>query len=407
CAYAVLILMNPKVRRRFRATRSSHAVLFRTPSDATPPVRTVWFHAASMGEFEQAKPVIERLKETVSDVRVVVSFSSPSGYESQQSYPFADAVIYLPFDALWSMRALVRKVAADVFVCLRYDLWWNLAWSLKRTGTPILLLNATTTRSLLLRTFPGRGFYRHLLGMCSTIVTADAAEAARLTACNIDTDIVVGSDTRYDRIRAAVDERRPYESWFVRSHDEGSMVMVAGSVWNEDRIGGGIDDDLCSRHPGLRLIIVPHEIDEASLRTWEQAISGIVRLTAARASGAGSAPRHVLVDTMGELLALYRHADIAFVGGGFGSGVHSVAEAAAYGIPVACGPRTRGSADVERLRSVHGCREIGRPHDLDDWIRTMSDTLHRHAVGTANRSVIEAASGATASAVERISSLLR
>lgn len=397
-AYGVLILVNTKVRERFRMVRRSHEAL-PASSSAVP---TLWFHAASMGEFEQAKPVIERLKDRYKNVRIIVSFSSPSGYRSQHSYPFADAVIYLPFDATWSMRKLVRRVSPDVFVCLRYDLWWNLAWHLRRNGTPILLLNATSTRSSALRRFPGRSFMTHLLDMCSTIVTANEVETERFRAFGLTSEIITGSDTRYDRIRSAVASAAPHEGWFHGADNDESLVLVAGSVWQEDAVRCGIDGSIAERHPHLRLIIVPHEVDERSLREWEERIRGIVRVSTVRTSTADIAPRHILVDTMGELLSFYRYAHVAYVGGGFGSGVHSVAEPAAYGVPVACGPLTRNSPDVERLRSVNGCEIVASVHDFDAWIQVMTDEENRRRVGAANAAVIAAAAGATKSAVAMI-----
>lgn len=415
--YGVLVLLNPKVREKFLSVRRSLDALH--PHDST--LRTIWFHAASMGEFEQAKPVIEQLRHR-KDTRVIVSFSSPSGYTTQRTYAFADAVIYLPFDQLRRMRRLVQRIRPDVFVCIRYDLWWNLLWTLGHAGVPVILLNATYTRSGILASWPLRIFYHHLLSMCTLVVTANSRETARFQEARIQAEIQTGSDTRYDRICRAVDTPEKKEHWFTEFASNNSLVLTLGSAWESDVAGIGVSDEWLANNPDVILIIAPHEVHESSLQRWEELFPNCLRLTELRSlskrspegsrehtSEAVSHAVHthcILVDTMGELLSLYRYSNLAFIGGGFGAGVHSVAEAAAYGIPVACGPNTRNSPDVHLLEPHTGCRILFNSEHFNTWIHSMRNSQERDALGALNAQAIRVAGGSAQMAANRIEGFL-
>lgn len=417
CVYGLLVVFHKKTRRRFRGVSAS---LHSPELTALRSHKQVaWFHAASMGEFEQAKPVIEALKAQCTSLKIVVSFSSPSGYESQRHYAAADAVMYLPFDSPWGMRALVRSIQPAVFVCIRYDIWWNLLVHLRRQHVPVILLNATYTRSRILSAFPLRHMYHGLLSMCTVIQTANEVEfvrfSERFSELQLNVKLICGTDTRYDRILAVARSAQQHEPWFERFAGSASgtttngaqpLIVALGSVWHADRIHCGINEELLTQHPNIRLVIVPHEIDEKTLVTWQEHIPGCERLSRLRASKQSEPFRHVLVDTMGELLMLYRYADVAYVGGGFGSGVHSVAEPAAYGIPVACGPHTAQSPDVLRLTAHDGCHIVSRAEEFAGWLQSMNSAQLRRQVGAANKDVLEKAAGSTSAAASTIASYL-
>ncbi|MFN9776314.1 MAG: 3-deoxy-D-manno-octulosonic acid transferase [Candidatus Kapaibacterium sp.] len=422
CVYGLLVVFHKKTRKRFRGVRASlHSPELKALHSHTS---VAWFHAASMGEFEQAKPVIEALKARNSSLKIVVSFSSPSGYEPQRNYAAADAVMYLPFDSWWSMRALVQSLQPAVFVCIRYDLWWNLLFRLRLQRVPVVLLNATYTRSRILSAFPLRQIYHCLLRMCSVIQTANEVEYKRFAEMQLNMQLnmklnmklISGTDTRYDRILATARSEQQHEPWFENfagnalensANSVRPLVVALGSVWHADRIQCGISEEFLAQNPHIRLLIVPHEIDEKTLATWQEHIPECARLSLLRASTITPHFRHVLVDTMGELLRLYRHADVAYVGGGFGSGVHSVAEPAAYGIPVACGPHTANSADVVRLSAHNGCRIVTGAQEFALWLQSMNSALLREQVGAANKDALEKAAGSTETAVATINSYVR
>lgn len=414
CVYGLLVVFHKKTRRRFRGVHASlHSSELSALRSHKPPA---WFHAASMGEFEQAKPVIEALKAQNPALKIVVSFSSPSGYESQRHYAAADAVIYLPFDSWWTMRTLVQSLQPAVFVCIRYDLWWNLLFRLQLQRVPVILLNATYTRSRLLSALPLRHVYHSLLSMCSVIQTANEVEYERFAELQPKVKLISGTDTRYDRIFAAARSAQQHESWFesfagstlqISANSAQPLVVALGSVWHADRIQCGISEEFLTQNPHIRLLIVPHEIDEKTLATWQEHIPDCARLSHLRASKITPFFKHVLVDTMGELLSLYRYADVAYVGGGFGSGVHSVAEPAAYGIPVACGPHTANSPDVARLLAHDGCRIVTGAQEFYSWLQSMNAAQLREQVGAANKDALEQAAGSTKTAVATINSYVR
>lgn len=339
--------LSAKLRRRqwvWRETVHDAGVLI---SERRLPV--VWFHAASAGEFEQAKPVIELLKNSGTPLSIVVSFFSPSGYVAHKNYKFADAITYLPLDSFFSVRYFLRRIRPNIAIIVRYELWFELLWQLRQDKTPVLLISAT---------FPARHFpfftpiLKSMLRAITTIYTAGNTESEKFRLfLSSSTTLISATDTRFDRISSVVESARATD--LLLSPDffaPDDIILVAGSTWPHDErlLALVIDNEKFSR---IRCIFVPHEVTSAHLNALQLLIPDATLLSDIQSK---EWRRHIIVDSYGALLRLYRYAHIAYVGGGFGAGVHSTAEPAGYGIPILSGTNIRRSPDAIALQKVGG-----------------------------------------------------
>ncbi len=403
--YVLMSLVHPKTRDRFLHARAS----LRALDALRPNTERLWFHAASMGEFEQLKPVIEQFCKDQGEVQIVVSFSSPSGYNNQLHYPFADAVVYLPFDGYFRIKSFLSRVQPSVALFARYDLWWNLMHALQRRKVPALLLNATFSRSGFSQGGIGRAFYKNLLNTLHQIYALNESEYNNFEALKLKVDLQTSRDTRYDRLfeaqAKATETRHRYRGPSSTLYASQDVVVVLGSVWPIDVDLFLSDEVLSQLGPRLRYLIVPHEPNEEFYRKVELRLGPCTRWSAIDSTL--SASRHLIVDSIGQLLKLYALADAAYVGGGFGVGVHSVAEAACYGIPVSCGPQHDANADAVEL--IHGgsMDSVTNSHEIITWLHWIDNNREGRAeCGRRNSEYIERKAGASLEVARRLRELL-
>lgn len=301
--------------------------------------RVLWIHAASMGEFEQAKPIIEYIREIEKEqISIVVTFFSPSGYEHQKNYQYADYITYLPIDTYRTMNQFVTSIHPTVVVFIRYEIWPNLLQILGQKAIPYFFVNATYPQSWFWESI-GRSFLRQLLSNSNGIYTVNEQNYLKFKRL-VTADIVHRSaDTRIDRI---VETVRTYhsEDWYPIPS---KPVIVLGSSWEEE------EHLFLSVSPHIReqfhCIIVPHKPEKTTIQRLKTMFDTVFVLSELSMESKLE-NEIVVVDSVGKLLSLYSKASVAFVGGGFGRCVHSTAEAIAYGIPVFCGPNITGSPDA-------------------------------------------------------------
>ncbi len=348
----------------------------------------VWFHVASVGEFEQARPVISALERARPDVPVIITFSSPSGYRFARkretvgsgSIRFID---YLPFDDVANMRFCLAKARPRLLVFVKFDLWPNLVWEANATGVPMVLIDATLSASSGRLAFPASWLYRDVYRRLNAILAISNDDAARFRASvPKHADISVTGDTRFDRVMERWEQRTA--STFTLP--EGGPTLIAGSTWppDEERLLPALER-LLREFPTLRVVLVPHEPTPAHvepLRRW--------------AASTGMATRVVIVDVVGVLAEAYRFADVVYVGGAFTTGVHSVIEPAIAGVPVVFGPKHDNSFEAMQLIEREAARSILTADHayeaLGAWLR---DEQARAAAGAAARAYVESQLGAT------------
>jgi len=308
--------------------------------------KRIWFHCASLGEFEQARPVIEALKKQNNQTRIILTFFSPSGYEIRKNYEFADAVLYLPLDTRANANHFLELMKPDLAVFVKYEFWYHYLAELKERKTPTLLFSAIFRKEQVFFKWYG-GLFRKMLGMFNTILVQNEMSASLLKEISIQSQVV--SDTRFDRVYQISQRRKSFPA--VDAFKGTGKVFIAGSTWPKDDklIIKMAHDQILKKH---KYIIAPHDIDEQKLLSLENSFPGMVvtRLSALNESNAIST-MVLLVDSVGDLASLYAYSHMAYVGGGFNVSVHNVLEPAVYGIPLIFGPNHLKSAEAIDLIS--------------------------------------------------------
>ncbi|MCX6140285.1 MAG: hypothetical protein NTX15_05560 [Candidatus Kapabacteria bacterium] len=344
----------------------------------------VLFHAASMGELEQCVPIMHSLTKLHPRVELFVSSTSPSGHAHAQSLDEVRCAVYQPIDTKRNVRKYLDVVKPDAIVIDRYDVWPNFIAEAHRREISIHLVNATMPSAALNRFLRiwVRGFYRLL----TTITAVDARDQEYLSEL---TGLVVDTlpDTRIDRVIERIGA--PSELILQLKRDM-LITVIVGSSWpaDEDLIFKAISS---INDPQLRLIVAPHEPTEAAVSRIEEHLS-ITRLS----NATQETREHIVVDSVGSLLSLYAIADAAFVGGGFGSGVHSVTEPAVHGIPIASGPHTERSRDARSLEAANVLHKVASIDDAITWLRTIVlDPQRRTEVGERARAFFRNRSGSS------------
>lgn len=354
CA-GVVSLFNRKARLLIRGHRDTWRILRSQIGDR----RYVWFHAASLGEFEQGRPLMERLRREHPEKRILLTFFSPSGYEVRKNYEGADVVCYLPFDTPLNARKFVRLAKPEMAFFIKYEFWRNYIDVLYHQEIPVYSVSSIFRENQIF--FRPYGYkYARVLRRITHLFVQNEASRELLKRLGVTQVSVVG-DTRFDRV---IDIRRQARELPVaEAATRQGHVIVAGSTWPPDE---DILIPYFNSHPDCRLILAPHVVSEDHLREIEQKLQRpALRYSQATPESAAKADC-LLIDGYGLLSSIYRYATVAYVGGGFGVGIHNVPEAAVYGVPVFFGPNNRKFREARELIEAGGCFEI---HSADDFNR--------------------------------------
>lgn len=334
----------------------------------------ILLHSSSMGEFEQAKPLIERLKRKSENIEIIASFYSPSGLENQKSYKYIDYNVYMPFDSLKNARKFVSKTNPDIAVFIRYDIWYNHIAMFKLNHIPLLLINATKPGSFWGSFFLTKSFFKNIYSFFNEIYTLGEKHTEYFNSLKIQSSIVNSADTRYDRIMEKVTQNLNSEI-LDRSIFKSKKVLVLGSSWEkEEKLVSEIYDSYKDR---LFFIIVPHEPTQEHLNMSKSLFDNSIFLSEYDKNKNYDVSA-IIVDSIGVLLGLYSYADAAFVGGGFGKNVHSLSEPAGYSLPLCCGPNLDRSPDAEGLLKLGSLQII---NNLNDLIIFINDILNDEKAG--------------------------
>lgn len=395
--FRLLGFVDKKAARAIRGRERLFDRLAAQVAGLPPQAKRVWFHSSSMGEFEQAKPIIAELKRRHADLQVVVSFFSPSGYEHSQSYKLASLITYIPFDSAGNAKRFVAIVKPAAAVIVRYDVWPNHVWALQEAGVPILIASATL-RPGGLRALPMlRQFHRMLFNGLNFILTVSPEDKAAFDAFRLTRPVIsVVGDTRYDQVwqRSRESKTRQLIAPEILA---GKKVLVIGSSWREDEeVLLPACLQLFTRHPELLVLLVPHEPTLENLERIEASINGSAASIRFSNLQDYQGEKIILIDSIGILMPLYRHAHLAFVGGSFRGGVHNVLEPASYGIPVLLGPHHANSQ--EAVEMVQRGAAFAAPDAETLRLRMeqlLDDDRTREAVGEKALAVVQHNIGAT------------
>ncbi|HED08089.1 MAG TPA: 3-deoxy-D-manno-octulosonic acid transferase [Ignavibacteria bacterium] len=347
-------LFNSKIRRGIRGRKRifEDLIINAASLDKTKPL--IWFHSSSLGEFEQAKPIIKELKKT-RDFNILVTFFSPSGYENSLRYPYADLVSYIPLDSKSNAERFIQIVKPDLVVLMRYDVWPNHIWATKDAGIPSFLIDATMKKNTARRLPIIKNFHKYLFNDLSKILTVSKIDAERFKGFVKDNEkIKVVGDTRFDRVyEKSITSRE--RNLINEELFKDKTVFVAGSTWEEDQeIIIPVFKKLCKFRENLILIIAPHEPSILNLDKIEHDFAKELATIRFSYLNNYNGENVIIIDSIGILLALYTYADFAYVGGSFKQSIHNVLEPAVYGLPVIFGPKIDNSQEAQKLAELGG-----------------------------------------------------
>lgn len=367
---------------------------FATLSEAvnSHPGKWIWIHASSLGEFEQGRPLIEKIKAQNPELKICLSFFSPSGYEVRKNYELADAVVYLPFDTPANARRFIDILKPSMAVFIKYEFWGNYLQELKTRHIPTYLISAIFRKGQIFF-LPWGGAFRKMLKCFDHLFVQDEASQRLLAGIGI-TDVTINGDTRLDRVND-VKNLPDGQAALLRGFSNGRFTLVAGSSWEPDE---ELYIPWLNSHPDACAIIAPHQFDEHRLDLLRKRIDGPTRLLSQWTPDDNA--RHdikaVIIDSFGLLSRLYRLADAAYIGGGFGAGIHNINEAAVYGIPVIFGPKHEKFKEASDLIACGGAYTIADSHQLTSTLDTLKDDIAvRSNAGQAAASYIAHHLGAT------------
>lgn len=345
---------SPKIKKMLEGQSQTLAALMHRRMAVAPEGFDVWFHAASLGEFEQARPIIERLRSCYPDKKLLLTFFSPSGYEIRSNYDKVDCVAYLPFDKPGLVRRFLEAAAPKMAIFSKYEFWGNYLEQLHESGVPTYIISSIfRPRQRFFR--PWGGMFRKMLGCYTHIYVQDQASVDLLAGIGIN-NVTAAGDTRFDRVSdiLASARRIPEIESFVESS---RFTLIAGSSWQPDE---EIYIPWLKGHPEVKAIIAPHEFDRARLESLRHRLGNDkTRLLSEIRSGENIKKslenvRYLIIDCFGLLSSLYRYGNAAVIGGGFGAGIHNLNEAAVYGIPVIFGPNHKKFKEAGELLARGG-----------------------------------------------------
>lgn len=293
--------------------------------------QVIWVHCASLGEFEQGRPLIQEIKNRFPNKKIVLTFFSPSGYEIQKDTPFADFVCYLPLDSYRNARKFIKYIKPEKVFFIKYEYWYNFLSVLKKRKIPTYFVSAIFRPDQLF--FKKRGkWYRKMLNKPSHFFLQNQSSADLLESINVKNYTVCG-DTRFDRVANILQNAKPLE--IVESFVNGDPVIIAGSTWKAEE---ALIKQFLQKKPKIKVVLVPHEVENGSVdRVMQQYGDLAVRYSQAQKSD-NKTKQVLVVDCYGILTSLYQYGRIAIVGGGFGVGIHNILEPATFGMPIIFGP---------------------------------------------------------------------
>ena len=357
----VAALFKEKLRKMVQGHRATWQMLRALSGKDT----YVWFHAASLGEFEQGRPLMERLRREHPEKKILLTFFSPSGYEVRKNYDGADLVCYLPFDTPLNARRFVKLARPEAAFFIKYEFWRNYIEVLYKRGIPCYSVSSIFRENQIFFRPYGRGYARCLSRMTHLFVQNETSR--RLLEGIGVTNVDVVGDTRFDRV---LDIRNAAKPLPLAERFAGCWkVLVAGSSWPQDE---EIIIPYFNKHPNLKLVLAPHVVSEEHLQAIERQLARpALRYSKATPKAVAEADC-LIIDCYGLLSSIYRYASMAYVGGGFGVGIHNVPEAAVYGVPVIIGPNNKKFREAQALLRCGGCKEIACAADfeqiMDAWL---------------------------------------
>ena len=354
----IVAVFSPKIKLFVEGRKSVFEIL---ESKINANEKTIWFHAASLGEYEQGLPVIERIKEKFPNHKIVVTFFSPSGYEVRKNNLVADVTVYLPLDTKKNALQFLSIVRPEMVFFIKYEYWPNYLTELTKLGIPTYLISGIFRKNQLFFKWYG-GFYRTALNTFTYFFVQNESSKKLLLELG-KTNVAVSGDTRFDRVASILEKDNSLD--FIETFKNDTLTIVAGSSWPKDE--NLLVDYINQTSEKIKFIIAPHNIKEEQIQELKNSISKRVVLFSEKSNKNLADFDVFIIDTIGILTKIYSYADIAYVGGGFGNpGVHNILEPATFGVPIVIGPNFSHFAEATALVNREGCISISNKKELMD-----------------------------------------
>ena len=341
-----------------------------TDSDAKPNnLKTIWMHCASLGEFEQGRPLLEAIRTQYPGYKIILTFFSPSGYEIRKNYEGADLVMYLPMDGPANARAFIEAINPTLVLWVKYEYWFYYLKELKNKNIPVLLISGIFRRSQPFFRWYG-GFWKKILGSFQHLFVQTDYSIELLSGLGIVDNATVTGDTRFDRVAAIASQWETLGTG-IDNFCEGHTVLVAGSTWEEDE---ALLTHYVKAYPNIHFIIAPHDIDKQRITDLQHEFPTATLYSSLLNNNLNSRPdaNVIIIDNIGTLSRLYKYATITYVGGGFNkSGIHNILEAAVYGKPVIFGPVYEKFAEARKLVDAGGAYSIENALELEALLNNL------------------------------------
>ena len=379
---------NEKVRKMWHGEREAFRIL---KEKVDPEAQYVWFHAASLGEFEQGRPLMEQLRKDHPEYKILLTFFSPSGYEVRKNYEGADIITYLPLDTITNARRFLRLVRPVKAFFIKYEFWYNYLHILKHRNVPVYSVSSIFRPDQVFFKWYGRQYGR-VLNCFTHFFVQNEISKELLAKIGIDCVTIVG-DTRFDRVLQIKEAAKQLP--IVKAFKQDAKVFVAGSSWQPDE---EIFIKYFNEHRDWKLIIAPHVIGEDHLKQIEKLLEGrkVIRYSGLSGDSGDLGEAEVLIiDCFGLLSSIYHYGDVAYVGGGFGVGIHNLLEAAVWDVPVFFGPNNERFQEAQALKQSGGF-EITNYNDFERLMnRFIADEAYLKAQGQLAGQYVKGKAGAT------------
>jgi len=352
-----------------------------------PNDKTIWFHVASLGEFEQIKPIVKELKSEDHKLKILISFFSPSGFQASSNYSLAERV-YLPLDTKGNAKNFIKKINPNVAVFVKNDIWTNYLIELKKSEIPIFSISSKFHKSQFYFKVYGKWFFNKLKQIDYFFVQ-DNSSKELLNLNNIDNVSITG-DTRIDRVKEIAKEDKKFTS--IERFINKDICFIAGSSWETDYT---IFLKSIVKRSNLKTIIAPHNIIDSEIRNLEKMTPSLSVRYSRIDRDLDPSKRILIIDSIGSLKHLYKFADISYVGGGMGNkGLHNILEAAVFGIPIIIGKNFKGFSEAEELVKLGGVKSINSEIEFEDIFNNLiSNKAILEKMGKINKDYISSNSG--------------
>lgn len=392
----IVALFSPKIKLFVDGRKNVFSIL----EDIIKPTdKTIWFHSASLGEYEQGLPVIEKIKEKYPSHKIIVTFFSPSGYEVRKNNTVADVTVYLPLDTKSNAKKFLKLAHPELAFFIKYEFWLNYLKELENSKTPTYLISGIFRDSQMFFKWYG-GFYRNALKAFTYFFVQNEESKEKIEAIGFQ-NVIVSGDTRFDRVNTILERDNTLD--FIENFKNNTPTIVIGSSWPKDE--ALLVEYINEAPSNVKFIIAPHNIKADQISSLKSQIKKSTVLFSEKQDLDLSNHQVFIIDTIGLLTKVYSYGTIAYVGGGFGNpGIHNILEPATFGLPIVIGPNYSNFAEAVQLVNLGGCMVISNTNELKQSLdRLLTDESFFREKSQICKSYIQDHKGATNSIMKIVS----